>query len=126
MHGVIRDFIDKLKRELEILGDGSQRKSYLYVDDAVDASLHAFKAFLKSNKPYEVFNVGSEDQVGVTEMADVVVEEMGLENVEYRFKPATPDGRGWLGDVKDTLLDINKLKSLGWIVKVWFQYVLCS
>ena len=44
----------------------------------------------------------------------MVVEEMGLENVEYRFKPATPDGRGWPGDVKDMLLDISRLKSLGW------------
>ena len=116
-HGVIIDFINKLRKnpsELEILGDGSQKKSYLHVYDAVDATLHLFNVFKKSNKDYDIYNVGNEDWITVKEIADIVVEEMGLNNVIYKYKPATPDGRGWMGDVKFMLLDITKLKSTGW------------
>ncbi len=116
-HGVIIDFIKKLKsnpQKLEILGDGTQQKSYLYVSDCVDATLHLLKTFIDGDKDYDVYNVGSEDWITVREIADIIVEEMGLENVEYVFKPATPDGRGWPGDVKLMLLDISKLKATGW------------
>ena len=116
-NGVIVDFIDKLKRnpkELEILGDGTQRKSYLHVFDAINATLHLFKVFKENSRDYEIYNVGSEDWVTVREIADIVIEEMGLKNVKYVFKPGTPDGRGWPGDVKFMLLDISKLKSTGW------------
>ncbi|MCD6488864.1 MAG: NAD-dependent epimerase/dehydratase family protein [Desulfurococcales archaeon] len=116
-HGVIIDFIRKLRRnprELEILGDGSQKKSYLYISDTVDATLHLFKVFKKTSEPYQIYNVGNEDWVSVIEIADIVVKEMGLKNVKYIFKPMTPDGRGWPGDVKLMLLDITKLKKTGW------------
>ncbi|MEB3755328.1 MAG: NAD-dependent epimerase/dehydratase family protein [Desulfurococcales archaeon] len=116
-HGVIVDFIRKLRenpRVLEILGDGSQRKSYLYVGDAVDATLHLFDYVRDRNGVFEVFNVGSSDWITVREIADIVVGEMGLEGVEYRFRPATSDGRGWPGDVKFMLLDVPRLLSTGW------------
>ncbi|RLF21545.1 MAG: UDP-glucose 4-epimerase, partial [Thermoprotei archaeon] len=116
-HGVIVDFIDKLKRnpkELEILGDGSQRKSYLHVYDAVDATLHLLDVFRRSSKAYDIYNVGNDDWITVREIADIVVDEMGLRGVKYRFKLGTIDGRGWLGDVKFMLLDIGKLKATGW------------
>lgn len=116
-HGVIVDFVRKLMRnprELEILGDGTQRKSYLYVEEAVDATLHALRYTAERGRNVEVFNIGNEDWVTVVEIADIVVEEMGLRNVRYRFRPATPDGRGWPGDVKLMLLDISRLKSIGW------------
>jgi len=116
-HGVIIDFIRKLKSnpsKLEILGDGTQKKSYLYVTDAVDATLHLLEVFRSSSKAYDVFNVGSEDWVTVKEIADIIVSVMGLREVKYVYKPATPDGRGWPGDVKLMLLDISKLKSTGW------------
>jgi UDP-glucose 4-epimerase len=116
-HGVIFDFINKLKRNsktLEILGDGKQRKSYMHVNDAVDATIHLYKNFKSSNSYHEVYNVGNEDWITVKDIADIIVKEMGLSNVEYQFSPATADGRGWLGDVKFMLLDISKLKSTGW------------
>ena len=116
-HGVIVDFIRKLKanpQTLEILGDGTQRKSYLHVYDAVSATLFLVNYILKHNLLYEIFNVGNVDWITVLEIADIVVKEMGLRNVKYIFKPATPDGRGWLGDVKFMLLDVSKLQSLGW------------
>lgn len=115
-HGVIVDFINKLRKnptKLDILGDGTQRKSYLYVRDAVEASFMLLK-LAKEVKGFHVYNVGNEDWITVKDIADIVVEEMGLKNVQYVFKLTTPDGRGWPGDVKLMLLDISKLKNLGW------------
>lgn len=117
-HGVIHDFIMKLRRnprELEILGDGTQTKSYLYVDDCVDAMLISVD---KSRGGVETYNVGSEDQINVREIADIVCEEMGLKNVEYRFTGGVDGGRGWKGDVKYMFLDVGKLKRLGWRPKL--------
>ena len=116
-HGVIVDFIEKLRnnpRELEILGDGTQKKSYLHVSDAISATLHLLNLLLRGAFSCDVFNVGSEDWLNVVEIADVIVEAMGLPEVKYTFKPMTPDGRGWPGDVKLMLLDISKLKATGW------------
>ncbi|MEM1780515.1 MAG: GDP-mannose 4,6-dehydratase [Desulfurococcaceae archaeon] len=119
-HGVVVDFIRKLRKnpfKLEILGDGAQRKSYLYISDAVEASMMLLD-LCKKNRGFHVFNVGNEDWVTVREIADIVVKEMGLVNVEYVHRPMTPDGRGWPGDVKLMLLDISKLKELGWRPKI--------
>jgi len=116
-HGVIVDFMRKLRanpRELEILGDGTQRKSYLHVDDAISATLHLSGLLLRGAFSCDVFNVGSEDWTSVVEIADIVVRAMGLSGVKYKFRPMTPDGRGWPGDVKLMLLDISKLKGTGW------------
>ncbi len=113
-HGVIWDFIQKLRRnphELEILGDGTQRKSYLHVKDCIQAILHCLDKF---EEGFEVFNLGSEDQVTVKEIAGIVVRMMGLEDVRFRFTGGVKGGRGWLGDVKIMLLDISKIKGLGW------------
>ncbi len=111
-HGVIYDFIKKLRKnpnELEILGDGKQRKSYLYIDDCIDAMLFGMQ---KKEEQVEIFNIGSEDWIEVKEIADIVSEEMGLKP-EYKFTGGI-DGRGWKGDVKFMRLDISKLKALGW------------
>ena len=116
-HGVVVDFTRKLRanpRALEILGDGTQRKSYMYIEDAVDATMHLFRLLAEGGLGHSVFNVGSRDWITVREIADIVVEEMGLRDVTYRFVPATPDGRGWPGDVKLMLLDISRLESTGW------------
>lgn len=112
-HGVIHDFILKLKadpRRLEILGDGTQAKSYLHIDDCLDGIFTALERF---EDGFEVYNVGGEDQVKVRVIAEIVAEEMGLEGVEFSFLGG-PEGRGWLGDVKAMLLDCGKLKALGW------------
>ncbi|WP_048078509.1 NAD-dependent epimerase/dehydratase family protein [Desulfurococcus mucosus] len=120
-HGVIVDFINKLRADpsrLEILGDGTQRKSYLHVSDAVEATMHLVASRLGAARGAEVYNIGNRDWVTVTEIADIVVDEMGLKSVEYVFKRTTPDGRGWPGDVKLMLLDTKRLESLGWRPKL--------
>jgi len=90
-HGVIYDFIMKLRRnpeELEILGNGEQNKSYIYVSDCIEAMFYGLKADDRVN----IFNIGSEDQIKVKRIAEIVCEEMGL-NPKFRF---TGGDRGWL------------------------------
>lgn len=115
--GVVRDFVMKLTRNpkrLQILGDGTQRKSYLHVDDCVKAMLHLSEVFGEEGELYDVYNVGNEDWISVQEVADIVTQEMGLEGVEYEFTGGVDGGRGWPGDVKMMLLDIRKAKGKGW------------
>ncbi len=112
-HGVLVDFIRKLREnpgELEILGSGKQRKSYLEVRDCVRAMLHCVE---HSDEQVNVFNVGSEDSVDVTEIANIVSRQMGLTDVRYRYTGGM-DGRGWKGDVIVMQLSIEKIKKLGW------------
>lgn len=114
-HGVIYDFINKLRenpRRLEILGDGTQKKSYVWIEDCIEAILHPLK-HIKSCS-YEVYNVGSEDWITVSEIADMVIESMRLSRVEKIFTGGVKGGRGWIGDVKLMNLDISKIKAIGW------------
>jgi UDP-glucose 4-epimerase len=113
-HGVVKDFVHKLqanKRELEVLGDGTQTKSYIYVDDCVGAMLHGLE---QSVERVSVFNIGSEDQTSVREIAGMVVDEMGLRDVRMHYTGGVDGGRGWKGDVKNMLLDIEKIRKTGW------------
>lgn len=110
-HGVCWDFIQKLRRnpeELEILGDGRQTKSYLEVHACVEGMLYAAE---RAEGLFDVFNIGSEDWIDVRSIAEIVVEEMGLDGVRFRF---TGGERGWVGDIPRMLLSVEKLKSLGW------------
>jgi UDP-glucose 4-epimerase len=111
-HGVIWDFIVKLREnphELEILGDGGQVRSYIYIDDAVEATMTAWR---ETSGYFEVYNVASEDWITINELADIVIETMGLKNVEKKYKPIL-HGVGWLGDVKKIALRIDKIKKQG-------------
>ena len=113
-HGVIYDFIKKLMdnpRELKVLGDGRQNKSYLYVKDCVEAMMVGLE---KSEEEVDILNIGSEDQIEVREIAEIVMEEMGLKSVKVTYVGGFRDGRGWVGDVKNMLLDVSRLKALGW------------
>jgi len=116
-HGVIWDLINKLRKnphELEILGDGKQVRSYIYIDDAVEATLLAWK---KAADAYAVYNVAAEDWITVDEVADQVIEAMGLTNVKKTYKPVL-HGVGWPGDVKKIALKIDKIKQLGFKPKL--------
>jgi len=113
-HGVIHDFVRKLRKnpkQLEILGDGTQNKSYLYIDDCINAIEIAYKT---ARDQVEIYNVGSEDQIPVTKIANIIAEEMGLHNVKFTCTGGVDGGRGWKGDVKNMQLDITKIKTLGW------------
>ncbi len=120
-HGVVVDLIKKLRSDfhsLEILGDGTQKKSYIHISDCIDATLHATEKFLESRKRVDVYNVSSSDQVSVRRIAEIVVEELGLKDVRLNFTGGVDGGRGWLGDVKLMHLSISKLQELGWRPKI--------
>jgi UDP-glucose 4-epimerase len=115
-HGVTVDFVDKLRRcssELEVLGDGTQRKSYLHVKDLVDAFFVVLDSLGKSGS-VEAYNVGSLDQVAVLRIAEIICEEMGIVKPRLRFNRSVEGGRGWIGDVKVMQLSTKKLMGLGW------------
>ncbi|MCD6461699.1 MAG: GDP-mannose 4,6-dehydratase [Thermoplasmata archaeon] len=110
-HGVTYDFVHELKRNprvLEILGDGRQRKSYMYVGDCIEGIMCGYE---RGSERINIFNLGLEETVEVDRVAEIVVEEMGLKDVEFRH---TGGDRGWVGDAPLVLLDVSRIKSLGW------------
>jgi UDP-glucose 4-epimerase len=116
-HGVMHDFFHKLHKnpdELEILGDGNQDKSYLYVSDCVSATMAAWQ---KQEGMYDYFNVGSGEKTKVKDLAKMMCEILELDP-KFEFT-GTP--RGWVGDVRLMQLDTSKLEALGWEPKVKFK-----
>ena len=116
-HGVIVDFIRKLRQDpsrLEILGDGTQKKSYMHIADCVSAFLHLADGFLRGERRVDIFNIGTDDQVNVGTIASIVAEEMKLSGVKFAYTGGVDGGRGWLGDVKVMHLSIKKLLGSGW------------
>jgi len=112
-HGVGYDFIRRLKDNptaLRILGDGTQRKSYIHIDDVLEA---IFLVAAQGMKPYDVFNVATEDYVTVREIADMAVRITGLQTGDVRYDFSGGD-RGWKGDVPVVRFDCAKIKALGW------------
>ncbi|MBN1860899.1 MAG: NAD-dependent epimerase/dehydratase family protein [Candidatus Thermoplasmatota archaeon] len=110
-HGVIVDFIDKLRKnpkELEILGDGKQCKPYLYVSDCVEGILYGFT---HAHDKVNLFNLSCDTTTTVTRIAEMVTEEMKLNNVSFNY---TGGIRGWKGDVPRFQLDAGKINTLGW------------
>jgi UDP-glucose 4-epimerase len=117
-HGVIYDFINKLKKStdsLRVLGDGRQQKSYLHVSDCVDALLAVIRKPLSHRVEY--YNVGSSDSLDVISIAKIIIRQLGLDPDIPIITDDIEEGRGWKGDVKQMLLDSSKLKGTGWIPK---------
>ncbi|MFH0849882.1 MAG: SDR family NAD(P)-dependent oxidoreductase [Candidatus Bathyarchaeota archaeon] len=112
-HGVIWDFTGKLRMDpdtLEVLGDGSQSKSYLHVSDCVEGFLRG----AESGEQVALYNLGSEDRVTVLEIAEIVKRAAGYPDAEVVLTGGVDGGRGWKGDVKYMQLDMSLLRSIGW------------
>ena len=110
-HGVVYDFVRKFRatpQGIEILGDGSQEKSYILVDDVVEAMFAATPGLVE---PFSVFNVGTGDYITVRQIAEIVRAEMGLASAELSFGD---ENRGWKGDVPVVKFNDAKIRSLGW------------
>jgi UDP-glucose 4-epimerase len=110
-HGVGFDFIRRLKQDpsrLQILGDGTQSKSYVHVEDVLGAIFHTASFALQ---PFDVYNVATGDYISVTEIADLAVELMGLSGVIYDYSGGD---RGWKGDVPVVRFDLSKIYTTGW------------
>ena len=106
-HGVAYDFIRQLLRDparLEIKGDGLQSKSYVHVDDVVDAMLLVLD---RGWSGFDVFNVATEDYLTVRQIATLVAGDLGLGDVEYSYSGGR---RGWKGDVPVVRFDTARLR----------------
>lgn len=112
-HGVGFDFVRRLLKKpnfLQILGDGKQSKSYVYVYDVIDAVLTAYE---KESRPFEVYNVATGDYIDVREIAELAVECVGLSpgSVTYEY---TGGDRGWKGDIPIVRLNTDRIQKFGW------------
>jgi len=109
--GAIWDFTHKLldtPSKLEILGNGKQSKDYMSVTDCIDGIM---LGYAKSSGRVNIFNLGLQEQTTVDELADIVIEEMGLTKVKKSY---TGGARGWVGDNPVVYLSTKKIRKLGW------------
>ena len=112
-HGVGFDFLRKLLDDptrLEILGDGSQSKSYVHVDDVLAAVLLAGET---GDEPFNVFNVATGDYITVTEIAALAIDVLGLDPAAVTLDYTGGD-RGWKGDVPVVRIATDRIRDLGW------------
>lgn len=109
-HGHVFDFYRKLQQNpnvLPILGDGEQRKSYIYIQDCLEAILTALE---HSQNQVNLFNLGVPDYCRVLESASWIASKLGL---SPEMKPLGGD-RGWIGDNPFIFLDTKRISALGW------------
>jgi UDP-glucose 4-epimerase len=109
-HGHIFDFYKRLRdnpHSLHILGNGKQRKSYLYVQDCIDAMLLAVE---RSNEQVNIFNLGNDDYCQVNDSVGWISKHLGLQP-ELSYSGGE---RGWIGDSPFIFLDCQRIRSLGW------------
>ena len=114
-HGHIFDFYKQLIEHpeyLNVLGDGTQRKSYLYVQDCVDAMLHVLS--LKSENKVNIYNLGTNEYVQVNESVRFIIDHLNL-NPEIRYSGGN---KGWIGDNPFIFLDTAKIRNTGWNAKL--------
>ena len=113
-HGHVFDFYRELKQNpsrLEVLGNGKQRKSYLYIQDCIDAILLTLE---NSNESVNVLNLGVDGYCEVNDSIGWICEELGVSpKLEY-----TGGDRGWIGDNPFIFLDTSKIRDLGWKPKL--------
>jgi len=116
-HGHVFDFYKQLLEhpgELYVLGDGTQRKSYLYVQDCVDAILLALE---RASTPVSIFNLGTDEYCRVTDSIHWICERLGL---DPKLQFAGGD-RGWIGDNPFIFLECSRMRGLGWRPKLTIQ-----
>lgn len=117
--GIVYDFIRKLKanpKELVILGNGFQSKSYMHISDFTDCLYHLLISETsreQNSNNVNIYNVGNIDQISAISIANEICDIQNLKGVSYHFQD-NANGKGWIGDVTQMLLDISKLKSTGW------------
>jgi UDP-glucose 4-epimerase len=109
-HGHVFDFVKKLRHDpsmLEVLGDGTQRKSYLHVADCVEAMLLALE---RAEGRLNMFNLGNDEHCSVNDSVGWITAELGL-RPEITYSGGR---RGWIGDSPFVFLDCSRMRALGW------------
>jgi len=109
-HGHVVDFVASLRRnphELRVLGNGQQRKSYLYVQDCIDAMIVAIK---KADAKVNIFNLGTDQWCRVDDSLDWICQHLGVSPV----RSYSGGARGWIGDSPFIYLDCSRIRMLGW------------
>ena len=118
-HGHVFDFYKQLIEHpdrLRVLGDGKQRKSYLYVQDCLDALLHVTRAHTARDAQHhtQIYNLGTAEYVQVIDSIGYICNALGLNpKLEY-----TGSDRGWIGDNPFIFLDTKKIQATGWKPKL--------
>ena len=121
-HGHVFDFYKQLldhPDHLRVLGDGTQRKSYLHVGDCVNAILHVMNAgtALKAKHRVEVYNLGCDEYVQVKDSIGFICTALGLKpKLDY-----AGGNKGWVGDNPFIFLDTKKIRSTGWSSKLTIE-----
>ncbi|MCC7518701.1 MAG: NAD-dependent epimerase/dehydratase family protein [Verrucomicrobiae bacterium] len=116
-HGHVFDFFRQLREHPErlcILGDGSQRKSYLHVDDCLDAMLHAIRLGSAAPRKVHIYNLGTAEYCRVTDSVGWICAHLGLKP-KFEF---TGGDRGWIGDNPFIFLDTARIVATGWKPKL--------
>lgn len=116
-HGVGYDFLRRLKADptkLRVLGDGNQTKSYIHIDDVLDAVGIGIESCRRGSVAFDVFNVATDDALSVCLIAEMAAFTAKATNCEISF--GTSD-RGWNGDVPKISLDCDRLNRIGWFPK---------
>lgn len=109
-HGIIFDVLKKIKKNpqiLELLSDGTPKKSSIYIKDGIDA---IFKVIDSSPEKINIFNIGHDEVATVDQIVNIILSSANI-NIEKKY---TGGDKGWKGDNKFVFLDNNKLKKLGW------------
>lgn len=114
-HGVIYDLIKKLRKnphELEVLGDGTQEKPYLFIEDCIEGMMFVFN---NAKQSINLYTLGVSSSTTVKFVAENIIREMGLNGVKLCY---TGGDRGWPGDVPQVRFDVTKINRLGWKAKL--------
>lgn len=110
-HGVVHDLVKKLianKSKLEVLGNGTQKRSYILIDDCVKALIMSIDKF---DQGFNVVHMGNKDAITISKVAEIICEEMGVSSDVINFQGGQ---LGWKGDSKSNELEVSTLKKIGW------------